>query len=66
MLARIAETGADFTPFSAASLASYSAAAGGPVNASEAQNALEALRQRNLVWRTARATYALEDQEVGE
>lgn len=66
VLARLAEAGANFVPFSAASLTAYSAAVGEPVGASEAQNALDALRQRNLIWRSARATYALEDQEVGE
>lgn len=66
VLARVAATGADFVPFSAAALAAYAAAAGREVSASDAQNALDALRQRNLVWRSARATYALEDQEFGE
>ena len=65
VLARVAASGADFVPFSAGALAAYAAAAGREVSASDAQNALDALRQRNLVWRSARATYAIEDQELG-
>lgn len=66
VLQRMAEIGANFVPFSATSLAAYSAAVGHEVTASEAQGALDALRERGLVWRSARATYALEDQDFSD
>ena len=66
VLERIAATGADFVPFAATSIAAYSAALGRQVSTSDVQNAIDALRERNLVWRGARATYTLEDQELGE
>jgi hypothetical protein len=36
------------------------------VTAAEAQSALDALRQKNIVWRNARAAYSLEDQDMAE
>ncbi|HEY8610536.1 MAG TPA: hypothetical protein VIL69_04510 [Roseomonas sp.] len=66
VLARIASEGASYVPFGAASLAAYAAAVGSPVSPSDAQSAIDALRGRNLVWRSARATYALKDQELAD
>ena len=66
VLGRIAGAGTEFQPFSAAALASYAIAAGREVSVGDAQNAIEALRQSNLIWKSARGTYALEDQEFGE
>ena len=57
-------SGDRFTPFSAETLAALSALAGHPVAAGDMQSALEALRQKNIIWRSARATYALEDQDM--
>lgn len=53
-------------PFSAASLRAYSQAVGEAVEAPAVQAAIEALRQKNLVWRSARGQYALEDQGISE
>jgi hypothetical protein len=58
--------GIKFAPFTAASLAAYSKATGKHVTVAEAQAALEALRAQNIVWRNARATYTLEDQDMAE
>ena len=57
-------SGDRLTPFSAETLAAVSALAGQPVAAGDMQSALEALRQKNIIWRSARATYALEDQDM--
>lgn len=66
VLERLGEEGAQCAPFSAASLAAYTAAVGEAVEAPTAQTAIEALRQRNLVWRSARGQYALEDQGLAD
>lgn len=66
VLGQLVQEGSRFAPFAAASLAAYSATAGRTVTAGEAQSALDALRQRNIVWRNARATYSLEDQDMAE
>jgi hypothetical protein len=64
VLGRLVRLGAKFAPFGAASLAAYSEATGKHVTAAEAQSALDALRQKNIVWRNARANYTLEDQDM--
>ncbi len=66
MLGHLVREGSRFAPFTAASLAAYSTVAGKPVTAAEAQTALDTLRQKNIVWRNARATYLLEDQDMAE
>ena len=66
VLERIAVTGVDFQPFAAAAVAAYASAIGRDVSVSDVQNAIDALRQRNLVWRSGRANYALDDQELAE
>ncbi len=66
VILRIAEATVGFAPFSSASLAAYAGGTGTPVSPSEAQAAIEVLRGRNLVWKSARGSYALEDQELGE
>lgn len=52
-----------FRPYDAESLAFYSEKAGSPVNAQQAQTALEALRDRtpSLVWKSSRGEYAVDD-----
>jgi hypothetical protein len=55
-----------FMPFTAFSMSAYAEELGRPVSAAEAQTALDALRQKNLVWRNARAAYALEDQDMAD
>ena len=62
VLCRIVEQGNKFSPFSADSLAAYTAFAQTPIDVPSAQSALEALRQKNIVWRSSRGVYALEDQ----
>ena len=64
VLGRLVREGSRFAPFTAASLDAYAAAVGKAVTAAEAQAALDALRQKNIVWRNARATYTLEDQDM--
>ena len=66
VLAHLIREGVKFTPFAATSLAVYSKSAGKHVTSAEAQAALEALRGLNIVWRNARATYTLEDQDMAE
>lgn len=66
VLGRLIGEGANVAPFSAASLAAYANAVGEPVDASAVQGAIEALRQKNIIWRSARGQYALEDQSVAD
>lgn len=66
VLSLLIETGNGFSPFNSGALERYAEAVGEPVTARDAQTALEGLRQRNIVWRSARGTYALEDQGMAE
>ncbi|MFL6463278.1 MAG: hypothetical protein ACJ73N_02570, partial [Bryobacteraceae bacterium] len=64
VLIQIIETGKEFEPFNGKSLSAYEANAGRKVTPSEAQAALTALRQKNLVWQAAYGDYALEDESM--
>jgi hypothetical protein len=64
VLRRLIADGPDFAPFSESGLARMAADLGAPVGTSEAQKALDALREKSLVWRPARGIYALEDQDM--
>lgn len=64
VLIRLIKTGTAFEPFKEASLAAYSADAGRRVSSSDAQAALAALREKNLVWQAAYGDYALEDESM--
>jgi hypothetical protein len=66
VIERLGAEGAQFTPFSAASLTGYAAVIGETVETTSVQAAIEALRQKNLVWRSARGQYALEDQAIAD
>lgn len=66
VLGPLIREGSKFAPFTAASLTAYSSTVGKLVTAAEAQPALDALRQKNIVWRNARATCLLEDQDMAE
>ena len=55
-----------FTPFSQETLLALSSATAASVDTSQIQAAIDGLRQKNIVWRSARATYALEDQAMAE
>ena len=66
VLTRLMEEGDRFAPFTAASLAAYSAALGEAVETPAVQTAIEALRQKNIIWRSARGAYSLEDRGMIE
>ncbi len=63
VLWRMLEQGPRYRPYDSEALRFYREKTGHPVNAAQAQRALEALRQRMpaLVWKSARGEYALED-----
>lgn len=63
VLWRMLEQGPRYRPYDAEALRFYCEKTNHPVNAAQAQRALEALRQRMpaLVWKSARGEYALED-----
>jgi len=63
VLWRMLAQGPRYRPYDAEALRFYRDQAGHPVNAAQAQRALESLRQRTpaLVWKSARGEYALED-----
>lgn len=63
VLWRMLEQGQRYRPYDAEALRFYRDKVGHPVNAAQAQRALEALRQRMpaLVWKSARGEYAVED-----
>jgi hypothetical protein len=64
VLVRVISQGKKYEPFTADSLAAYSATAGKTVKAHDAQAALEALRKANLVWKAVQGDYALEDETM--
>ena len=63
MLWRMLEQSQRFRPFDADALRFYREKTGKVVTAQQAQNALEALRQRTppLVWKSSRGEYAVDD-----
>lgn len=63
VLWRLLEQGQRFRPYDGETLRFYQEKTGRKVSAPQAQNALEALRQRNpaLVWKSARGEYAVDD-----
>lgn len=63
VLWRMLEQGQRYRPYDAEALRFYRDKTGHPVNAAQAQRALEALRQRMpaFAWKSARGEYALED-----
>ena len=62
----LVDDGADFAPFTEKTLARASKRAGKKLSTSDVQKALDALRDKSLVWRPARGLYALEDQDMRE
>lgn len=64
VLGWLIEEGDAFAPFTKASLAKYAEVVGEEVPAATAQGALDALREKDLVWRSARGAYALEEQDL--
>ncbi|MEO6853902.1 MAG: hypothetical protein ABI410_23000 [Rhodoferax sp.] len=61
VLDAIARLSPDYTPFAEAALAAYRAVVGKPLNNSAIQGALDALRDKELIWRAGRGDYAFED-----
>ncbi|MGV7211210.1 hypothetical protein ACLB1G_25520 [Oxalobacteraceae bacterium A2-2] len=64
VLVHLIRQGKKYEPFTAESLAAYSAAAGKTVKPHDAQAALEALRKAGLVWKAVQGDYALEDDAM--
>jgi len=63
VLWRMLDQGPRFRPYDAEALRFYREQLGRPISVQQAQQALEALRQRTpaLVWKSARGEYAVED-----
>ena len=66
VLERIIGEGERFRPFDAGSLAAYSDAVGEPIAARDVQQALDALREQELVVRLERGRYSLEDPSLAD
>ncbi len=66
VMARLIAEGERMAPFTADTLAAVGAALGAPVTTSDMQSALEALRDKGLIWRSGRGSYAVEDQGMAE
>ncbi len=64
VLERILQQGYDYAPFSEVSLKAYAALAEEDVTVADVQGALNALRQKNLIWQAAYGDYALEDESM--
>jgi hypothetical protein len=64
VLGRLIQEGKNYSPFTDASLKAYSALAGKDVSVGDAQAALLALREKNLVWQAAYGDYSLEDESM--
>lgn len=66
ILWRMLEQAQRFRPYDAAALRFYAEKTGEAVTAAQAQNAIEALRQRTpaLVWKSSRGEYAVEDSAM--
>jgi len=66
VLGRLAQEGDAFAPFTKDALADYAAKVGEAVSTASAQSAIDALREKNLVWKSARGTYALEEADFAD
>lgn len=64
ILERILQQGSDYSPFTEASLKAYTNLVGEVVTVPDVQGALNALRQKNLIWQAAYGEYALEDESM--
>jgi hypothetical protein len=61
VLDAIARLAPDYTPFAETALAAYQAVLGKALGNSAIQGALDALREKELIWRAGRGDYAFED-----
>ncbi|MEM1152464.1 MAG: hypothetical protein AAGI03_18315 [Pseudomonadota bacterium] len=66
VLAILAEDGVEFAPFVPKTIDRIGETLGRSVTTSDVQVALDALREKSLVWRPSRGIYALEDQDMRE
>ena len=66
VLSVLSEDGQDFAPVIAQTVERISEILGRPATSSDIQVALDALRDKSLVWRPSRGIYALEDQDMRE
>jgi hypothetical protein len=64
VLGVLIEDGPAFAPFAERTLSRIGTRLPAPPTTSEVQKALDALRERSLVWRPTRGLYALEDQDM--
>lgn len=66
VLSRMISEGEGFRPFDAAGVAAYSAEVGRPVSPTDAQSALDALRDKGMVVRLERGRYTTDDPGMAE
>jgi hypothetical protein len=64
VLVHLIAMGKRYEPFTQNALEAYAAYAGKEVTSSDAQAALNALREKNLVWKATHGDYALEDESM--
>ena len=66
VLAQLVADGDAFAPFTNATIQAVAKRMGDKVTTSNMQSALDALREKGLVWRAGRGRYALEDQGIAD
>jgi hypothetical protein len=66
VLRLLIEGGPHFEPFSEATVAACARIVDSPIGVNHIQKALDALRKKDLVWRSARGEYALDDRSFGD
>ena len=66
VLSLLVEGGPQFEPFSEVTITACSRIVGSTLAATHIQKALDALRKKDLVWRSARGEYALDDSSFGD
>jgi len=65
VLAVLIERGQSYSPFSEESMKAYAAKLGhSEFSTATVQAALDALRDKNLIWKESRGAYALEDESL--
>lgn len=66
VLIQLIKKGDEFSPFSEGSIAAYSETTGTKPDATSVQSALGALREKNVIWRSSRGSYTLDDQSMAQ
>ena len=65
VLTVLIESGSSYSPFAEAAMQAYAALLGkSAFTSATVQSALDALREKNLIWRAGRGAYALEDENL--